>query len=114
MPKNSGSNSSTRSRTPPQRVGVRIVEAIHVPAIRRDLADGVHTVVQQSPERVRAVRPAREPAPDADDGDRLGAAPLVLIQFGPQLPELQDGALRRRELVNSLHASVPAAAALAA
>ncbi len=59
-----------------RRVGIRVVERVDVPAIRRHLADRVAPVAQQPPERVGIVGAAREAAAHADDRDRLGGGAL--------------------------------------
>ncbi|KYF99534.1 hypothetical protein BE20_03225 [Sorangium cellulosum] len=53
--------------------GVRIgvVRRVRVPAARGDRRDGVAALLEERPERVAVVDPAREAQPEADDGDRL-------------------------------------------
>ena len=50
---------------------VRIVKGVEVEALRRDLRDGIHSIAQQLPERLRVLG-AGKPAADADDCDRFG------------------------------------------
>ena len=71
MPKNSGSNRSTRSRKAPCRViilpwrfDVRVIVGVDVPAIGRHLHEGVTAVAQQLPE-LRRARTARHATAEA-------------------------------------------------
>ncbi len=57
----------------PRHVWIGVIMGVHVPSGLGHLNDGVPPVVQQSPERLRVIRHARESAPHADDGDRFGS-----------------------------------------
>lgn len=61
------------------RVGV--VKGVPIKALGWHLADGIHAVSEQPPERMRVVR-AGKPAADADDGDRFGCCLLVMGNLG--------------------------------
>src|SRR5690606_38696822 len=54
-----------------RQVGVAVVVAAEVPAIRRDVDDRVTAFAQQFPEKFGRRRPSRETAPHADEGDRF-------------------------------------------
>ena len=50
---------------------LRIIEALHIPTIRRHIANTLTTVFKQLPERLRVVDATREATADADDRDAL-------------------------------------------
>jgi hypothetical protein len=78
-------------------VRVRMVAGVDVPTLRRYLAYGVDAVVEQSPEGLRVVDAAREPATEADNGDGLIARGVMSDGEGRR-----GGSLGRRELVEQI------------
>ena len=48
---------------------LRIVKALHIPAVSRHLTHGIAAFLKQSPERLGVVHTTRETAADSDDGD---------------------------------------------
>jgi hypothetical protein len=61
-------------------VGVRIVVRINVPPFCRYLADGVHALIQQLPERF-AVRRTRKTAGEPDHGHRVRPTGATAFSF---------------------------------
>ncbi len=53
-------------------IGIRVVVRVHVPAIGRNLREGLPALPEHLPEEIRILRPARKSAPHPDDGNRRG------------------------------------------
>ncbi|VBA37344.1 hypothetical protein LAUMK13_01599 [Mycobacterium innocens] len=67
-----GNETAPFRRHSPGRRRVGVVERVRIPAIRRHLADGVHTVDQQLPKAFRSSHIPGETATDTHHRDRLG------------------------------------------
>src|SRR5260221_11651443 len=81
-----------------------MVVGVHVPALRRHLADPIHPIAQQPPVRLRIVRPTRKPAAQPDDGNRLGAPSLDCLQLRAHLLQLDKRPLQQRLIIGAFHA----------
>src|SRR3954453_9723926 len=66
-----GQETTPLRRHPAGREGVRIIELVGIPAIRRDFADLIHTVSQERPISFRTHPTTRETAADSDHRHRL-------------------------------------------
>ena len=76
------------------RIGIRVVERVHVPAIRRRLADGIGAGGEQVPVRLGRGRIAGEAAGHADDRNRLHRGRGEPLYFLLQLEREQRELLR--------------------
>ena len=77
------------------RVGVEV--RVDIPPLAWNLRHRVHAVPQHLPERLRRIGPAREPAADSDDGDRLAFGSLHGLELCFHLLQREQRALERRE-----------------
>src|SRR5690606_14975229 len=66
---------------------VGIVEAVHVPAGRRDIGDAVALADEELPERLRRIDAAGVPAADSDYGDVRHGELLAYSKTGPDRGE---------------------------
>ena len=53
-----------------RRARIRVVEGVDIPTIRRDLGDGIYTIVEEPPKSLR-VFCSGKPAAYAHNGDRF-------------------------------------------
>ncbi len=73
-------------------IGVGIEEGVDIPTHSGNLGDGVHPLMQESPEGFRIHGAAREPAAQADYGN--GLARLRPLLLGPRLQRVQAEVLK--------------------
>jgi hypothetical protein len=64
-----------------RRTRIRVVVRVYVPAVGRDLADGVHAVAQEVPVGLRLAGSPGEAAADPDDRDGLRPRALDGIEL---------------------------------
>lgn len=67
------------------RIGLRIVEGVNVPAVRRDIYDAAVLLQEKVPVRFRVLNPSREPATDPDNRDWLRRVNDVLGRIAPTM-----------------------------
>src|SRR5215510_4504949 len=79
----------------------RIVVTIDVPPIRRNLINGINTILQQSPELGRRIDVARKTATNSHDGNRLSLRLRLSLLLSLQT-QREQRALSRRQIRNAI------------
>src|SRR5690606_33369948 len=82
-----------------RRTRIRVVVRVHVPAVGRDLADGVHAVAQETPVGLRLAGSPGEAAADPDDRDGLRPRSLDGVELRLKALELEGRAPEERRLL---------------
>ena len=82
-----------------RRVGVLVVEGVDVPAIARNLGDGVSPRAQQFPQAGQVAHAAGKAQCGADDGHRFARGGFGRGKAGTQVADFEQRALDRRQLV---------------